>query len=103
MDPTVLTLLGASPTILLLYLLADKFGPKLLDAIWPKPVKKSTEDRLIEVLERNATSNAQLSVTMSQLQDTMSDQGSVLREISDAVSHLYGYLQLERPSAKHRG
>lgn len=102
MDPTVLTLLGASPTILLLYLLADKFGPRIIDRLFPKPEKKSTEDRMIEVLERNAASNAQLSVTMSQLQDTMSDQGSVLREISEAVAHLYGYLKLELPT-KHRG
>lgn len=103
MDPTVLTLLGASPTILLLYLLADKFGPKIIEALWPKPVKRTTEDRLIEVLEKSANSNAQLSTTMQQLQDTMSEHGSVLREISAAVAHLYGYLQLEPPSkAKER-
>jgi hypothetical protein len=97
MDP-ITTLLGATPTLLLIYLLADKFGPRLIEAIWPKPEKKTTEDRLIEVLEKTANSNAQLSTTMSQLQDTMSEHGSVLREISEAVAHLYGYLQLQPPN-----
>lgn len=90
--------LAATPTLLLIYLLADKFGPAIIDRVFPKPHKPTTEDRLIEVLEKTASSNAKLSQTMDQLQDTMTEHGSVLREISGAVAHLYGYLKLEPPS-----
>jgi len=95
-------LLSASPTLLLIYLLADKFGPRLLDLVFHKPKEKTIEDRVIEALERSAASTAKLSETMGQLQDTLQDHGIVLREISAAVAHLYGYLQIDPPAPPGR-
>lgn len=95
-DP-VTSLLSATPALLLVYILADRFGPKLLEIFFPRPQKKTVEDRLIETLERTAASNAKLAGTMDLLQGTLHEHSSVLREISGAVAHLYGYLQLEPP------